>query len=170
MSRLDMNVVPDHTVGLVLNPFQKGGDKSDWRTEDLEAAARSASSDRQAFYSGERTNTHTVTIGQVFKKTHGYFERSPDWNPSFKWKKATVTGISEPTWTRRNGRYRANNNREIAPGCQIGVTSNRGLFLVEWQNVESAEPDAVNIDCTIPEEAMRRTLAGLEAGGYRYLT
>jgi hypothetical protein len=169
MTRIDMEVIPGHSVTSLTNPYQRTGDPSDWRTEDLKAATLSGIGACQAFYASARPSTNSITISQVFKKTDTYFSLAPDWNKSFKWVKTQVVGVSGETWFRKNGRYRASNNIEMAPGCQVGVKSPRGVFLVQWQDFESQQTDASQVTCAVPEEAMRRTLAALEAGGYKYL-
>jgi hypothetical protein len=169
MTRLDMNVIPPYTSIDLLNPFQLTGDTSDWRTEDLKAAAKSSGGACQAMYSGERRWVQSVTITQVYKKTDDFFGRAPTWNPNFKWVKTPIEGVALPAWSRKNGRYRAKNGIEMAPGCQVGISGPRGVFYVGWQNFESQETDAANVDCAISQEVLRRTITALDAGGYKYL-
>ncbi len=170
MSKIDMNVIPDHNVERVLNPFQKGGNRSDWRTEDLSLAAQGSSGACQAFYSGTEVLSHSVAVSQAFKQTERFFESAPDWDPSFTWTKVKVDGITADTWMKRNGKYKPSNNIVLVPSCYIGVRTVRGVFYTQIQFNKSLETDKANVDCAFAEEAMRRTLAALEAGGYKYLT
>ncbi len=169
-TQIDMNVIPGLTPTDYRNPFQQTGNASDWRTEDLKAAAKVSSNDCQVFYSGEKTWVQSVWLSQAFKKTEGFFLRAPSWNPNYKWIKTRVDGITAETWTRKNGRYRARNNVSMPPACEVGVNSPRGVFRVQWLDSYSEEVDESKVECGIAEEVMRRLLAGLEAGGYEYIT
>jgi hypothetical protein len=167
MERLDLNIISGQTpTSPISNPFQKGGDPSDWRTEDRKAAAATSAGQCITFFSGGTSDT--VAITQVFKKTNVYFAGAPNWNPAYKWTKTAIQGLPSASYLRKTGRYKFE-PRDQPPGCEVGVVVPRGLFLVQWFQTLGTETDATKVSCDIPAEAMRRTLAALEAGGYEYL-
>jgi hypothetical protein len=167
MERMDLNIITGQTPKSPIgNFYQKGGNRADWRTEDRQAAAQTAANRCTTFFGGGTEDS--ITVGQVFRKTESYFSSAPSWNPSYKWGRKVFDGLPQQTWFRRNGYYLVDGS-PLPPGCAIGVLVPRGLFFVEWNQSDGTETDASKVSCDVPAEAMRRTLAALEAGGYEYL-
>jgi hypothetical protein len=168
MERMDLNIIPGQTpASPITNFYQKGGNRSDWRTEDKRAAAKTSGSECSTFFlDGTKDSITTV---QVFKKTESFFSEAPKWDPKFKWVPTQIDGLPQRTFSRRTGRYVVADGRPVSPGCQVGVETPRGVFYIVWSQNYGDETDVTKVSCDIPAEAMRRTLAALEAGGYEYL-